>query len=384
MMTCGDEIIAIVESVAFGGFGVVRHEGIVVFIPYTVDGDTIRARIVAVKPTYLLAEMVELLNPSPQRQTPPCSYFGICGGCTYQHIRYPHQLAIKEKQLRDLLQRVGKFATLPPLAVIPSPQALHYRLKADFHLACQDGKATLGFMKNKSNEVVAIDSCAILAERINEKLPELRAHINNITVPPRITLWESDEREDDLQVVRLNDKKFMTPASGFFQANGPLLPQFITVVTELCGEIKNLTVVDAYCGSGLFACFLATAKEVIGIEQNAKALACARKNFSREESHNGSFWAGDCSRIFYERVLRKGKSPAVIIVDPPRSGCAKSFLMQLASLPSAKIVYVSCNPSTLARDLRVLVSAGFSLKKAYLLDMFPQCSHIESVTYLEK
>lgn len=414
MLTVGANITVTIEDVALGGKGVARHERLAIFIPYTAIGDEVVVRITKLKPSYALAEPLSLLAASPHRTPPLCPHFGICGGCAYQHLAYPHQVAIKEKQLSEVMRRIGKMEHLPLLPSLPSPAPYYYRRKADFHLVSGQGGAILGFMKAKSNEVSKVESCPLLAHEINIKLPllgkQLATPCRDYRTTKKITVWAEDDKENDKGkdwgtkadnigypkntrherqgekrlLIRVKDRDFLVPRTGFFQANIPLTPLLVDTVIKMCGSIDGALLVDAYCGSGLFSAFLGESAGIIAIERDRRALACAAANLASYGYRQARFYNGDCGVVLKEQILGRGKKPDIVIVDPPRQGCPGFLLDNLCLLDSLRLIYISCNPAMLARDVRRLGAGGFRLKALQMLDMFPQCANIEAVALLEK
>jgi 23S rRNA (uracil1939-C5)-methyltransferase len=395
----GDRIELRIDSVAFGGDGVGRFDQQVVFVPFTVDGDEAAVRITDVRKKFVRSSLEQLLKPSPHRIEPRCRYYTRCGGCQYQHIRYEHTLQCKAQQAADAFVRIAKVA-LPPLSpVIPSPRIFHYRGKADYHVRTSPkDPPVIGFMDVSNSRIVDIDRCEIVDETINAALHSFRRDLETGRIkaaPDRQTIWSADAAGEQAQVVTdfrtprfvkrtVKGMNITAPYRGFFQANTSLLPHLVDEILKLCALNGRETVVDAYCGSGLFSLFLSPyARQVYGIERDGEAIHCARVNHRQAGLTNAAFLRGDAGEILHKDFVEAKRPVDVLILDPPRTGCEPSLLSGIIALKPARIVYISCNPATQARDIRHLLDHGFTLKSLTPYDMFPQTAHIETVAFLE-
>ena len=398
-MKPGDQIELRMDSVAFGGDGVGRFQGRVVFVPFTVDGDEVVAHITDVRKKFVRGRLDRVLTPSPNRIEPKCRYVARCGGCQYQHIRYEHELQCKARQVSDAFIRIGKTAVPPSVKVIPSPDIFHYRGKADYHVRFAPGEhAEIGFMDVSNRCIVDIDRCEIVDETINAACLAFRCDIEAgrfKTHPNRQTIWSADADGERTEVVTdfrtprfiartLGGQRMMVPYRGFFQANTSLLPHLVDEVRSLCALTGRETLVDAYCGSGLFSLFLAPhARQIYGIERDGEAIHCARVNHRQAGFTNTAFLRGDAGKILSEAFISGKRRVDVLILDPPRTGCDPALLSGIVKLKPDRTVYISCNPATQARDIRHLLDHGFALKSLNPYDMFPQTAHIEVVALLE-
>jgi len=393
-LKAGDVSEMRVENVAFGGDGIGRLDDMVVFVPYTVDGDIVQIEITEVRKRYAKGILKEILMPSPHREKPRCADYALCGGCCYQHITYEHQLVLKQKQVKDAFQRIGKFLDPPLLPVLASSPPYHYRVKADFHVTHSKGeRPAMGFMSGASNRIVEIERCEIVDDRINSLYGELRSALRKgkwSSTSDRMTLWTTDGNEKDLDsttapfITRtVKDKQMTVPHDGFFQANQYLIEEMIDRVVSAADLTGTETVIDGFCGSGLFSLFLAPlAGAIHGIEENGRAIRAAEENRDRYGCQNVSFYQGDVAEVLEKIFLDAGRFVNVLIIDPPRVGCEKNLLDQIIRLRPPKIIYVSCNPTTQARDIRLLCDGGFQLQSLQPLDMFPQTAHIEVIALL--
>jgi tRNA/tmRNA/rRNA uracil-C5-methylase (TrmA/RlmC/RlmD family) len=384
---------AAVESVAFGGSGVARLDGLAAFIPFTVDGDVVEAETRVEKKRHIVARLKRVITPSARRTGPRCPYFGRCGGCQYQHIDYGHQLEIKRRQVEDALRRIGGFADAPVRPVTGSPQPYSYRGKAEFHVSFDGGELCAGFFDTTGARVIDIERCDLVDESINRSYAQRRQSLFDGDRPraDRFAIWsesaggqETHELQvpDDAVVRMVKGRTFLAPAAGFFQGNIFLTDNLVDTVLEAADCRASDEVLDLYCGSGLFSVFLAgSGAHVTGIEIDADAVEFARANARAAGPDRAEFREGrveECLESLNQKTF------SVIVLDPPRAGCDKEVLCAVAARRPQKIVYISCDPATQARDLRILAAQGFSLQYVQPLDMFPQTKHIEAVALLIK
>ena len=383
----GDIITLTIETVAFGGDGIGRVENLVVFVPFTASGDCAEVEIREAKKRYLRGRLRRLITPSPDRVDPPCPYFRHCGGCHYQHIEYGRQVEMKGRQVIEAFERIGKFESPPVEPVLASRLPYGYRGKGEFHVErSRDGTYRIGFMDVGGTRLVDIERCAIMDESINEQLILMRRPMH---APPRVdryVIWSLTGRSEEKYIVRIvKGQEILVPLEGFFQANTSLTDGLVETVVELAGVSRGETVLDLYCGSGLFPLFLApSCKKIIGIEIDAESVDCARLNLSKRGVENAIFRQGDVRNVL-ESEFGEGKEIVdVVVLDPPRTGCEREVLDLVIGLRPSRIVYVSCDPATLARDTRLLVDGGYRLVTVRPIDMFPQTKHIEAVALFKR
>jgi 23S rRNA (uracil1939-C5)-methyltransferase len=347
------EIELEIRDVAFGGKGVARHEGKVYFVPFTIPGETVSARVVRQKKNFAEAELVGVRVPSPDRVVPPCPYFGRCGGCSYQHISYPRQLAIKAAQVEQTLRRVGRLAPVPMQPAIGAPQPYGYRNRLRVHSA---GGIT-GFFAHDARALVDVAECALAVPEVNRALRRLR---------------ETPVREGDYSL--------RAPGGGpFFEQTNPAVTAALVEVVRKSVRGSGV-LVDAYCGAGLFARALADRfQKVVGIEENEAAVASARRAAQPHES----YISGEVSAHLGDVLAQHSAAEVTVLLDPPTEGLAARVSDILLAAAPADLLYVSCNPATLARDLSALGSA-YELLAVTPLDMFPQTAEIEVVAHLKR
>jgi len=381
-----DIINITIETIAFGGEGLGRAENLVVFVPFTAPGDVVEVEIREAKKRYLRGRMKRLVTPSPDRVEPPCPYFRRCGGCHYQHIEYAKQVEMKGRQVSEAFERIGKFTAPPVETVLPSPAPYGYRGKAEFHVErARDGAYRIGFMDVGGSRLVDIERCAIMDESINEQLTFLRRPMHAPLRVDRYVIWSLTGKSEEKHVVRVvKGLEILVPFEGFFQANTTLTDGLVDTVMEFAGTGPGESVLDLYCGSGLFPLFLAPAcRSLVGIEIDGEAVECARLNMERHGIGNAVFHEGDVREIL-EREFGAGKAVDVVVLDPPRTGCEREVLDCVIGLGPSRVVYVSCDPSTLARDARLLADGGYVLITVRPVDMFPQTKHVEAVALFKK
>ncbi|MEA3470501.1 MAG: 23S rRNA (uracil(1939)-C(5))-methyltransferase RlmD [Thermodesulfobacteriota bacterium] len=390
MVKIGDVATLKLDTVAFGGNAVGRINNVVVFVPFAVDGDEVIIEIKEVKKNYCTARIEKIFVPSPERVEARCPYFTICGGCQYQHISYKHQLEIKEKQVAESFERIGKVKSPPVRQIIPSPLVYNYRGKAEFHIDFDDkGNPRIGFIDEGGAFPVDIERCEIVDETINDAVKSLRADIasgrRNIDEKRNIFWSHTGFLAAPFISRTVKGGKFRVPYSGFFQTNLSLVDRLVDTVLMMGDFDVSHTVLDCYCGSGLFSLFLAPrVKRIFGIEGDGQSVECARANLRDHGLTNAEFIKGNVEKILQEKVVEGEMSFDAVLLDPPRIGCARKVLDTIAEIRPAKIVYVSCDPVTQARDIRYLMERGFSLRELQPIDMFPQTKHIEVIAVMEK
>jgi len=350
-----------IEDVAFGGKGVAREQGKAVFVPYTIEGEIVSAEIMREKKQFAEAELVEVKESSQHRVEPQCPYFGRCGGCAYHHISYEHQLAIKWRQVRDALQRIGKLKDVPMRPIMPSPKQYAYRNRITVH--AQDGK--IGFFHRDSHRLIDVERCPISNDEVNRALAQLRAR------------------------TYVRDGHYALRASSeprvFAQTNDEVADALRDLVVDLIPPNQGV-LIDAYCGAGFFAKRLrARFETVVGIDWDQHAIAVAREESNENEIYvaadveaelgaaNGPLQSAD--------YLGRPLGRRFLIVDPPATGLSKALVEILIEHPPTQLIYVSCNPATLARDLAAL-KKSFRIDSITPLDMFPQTAEVEVVAEL--
>jgi len=445
----GETIELVVDDLAFGGEGVGRTDGYVVFVRGGLPGDRLRVTLTESRGRYGRATIDAVLAPSPDRVEAPCPYFGRCGGCRLQHLAYPAQLAFKERQVRECLTRLGGLGPFELRPIVPAPEPYGYRNKMEFTVA-GPGPVIGLHAAERYDVVLDIERCLLQSERMNTLLDELRrqvreralsvwdpqsergllrfvalregrrtdeAMVNVVAAAPDVeTLVPMAERlrarvpATTSVVLNVNDKKasvavgseehlllgrdhiteslggvtFRVSAGSFFQTNTVQAERLFALVAAACDLAGGETVIDLYSGTGAISLLLAgRARHVYGIEISAAAVADAGRNAEANGIANCTFLAGEVRHVL-PRLMSEGVRAPVVVADPPRAGFHPKALVALAALAPARIVYVSCNPATLARDVGDLVRRGYRLEWVQPVDMFPQTPHIEAVARLTR
>jgi 23S rRNA (uracil1939-C5)-methyltransferase len=370
----GDQISLTIHDVAFGGEGVGRSEQMVVFVPFVITGETVEVEITEVKKNFARARLVRVITPSEKRVTPECRYFGACGGCQYQHMDYTEQLRMKHKQISDLFERVGRISPQAVQPVLPCPAPYGYRnrimIRSQWNGRAQ--KLEIGFIRADNNFVEDIEECKIAEPALNEQIKQVRAD------PPL---------KGGIKVVlRVQPEDWDVPRDSFFQNNFFLLPRLVETVRTMlkAGAARHL--VDLYCGVGFFGIETAdTMESFVGVEYDQLAISAARENLAARKIQNGEFISAKVEDALPELLQRFSPEKTSVILDPPRKGCWPATLELLRQTRPAQVVYVSCHPATMARDLNILCADGvFDLAQVQPLDMFPQTQHVECVADLRR
>ncbi|MGH8094773.1 MAG: class I SAM-dependent RNA methyltransferase [Chthoniobacterales bacterium] len=346
------EVELLIQDIAFGGKGVGRSEGKAVFVPFTIEGERVAARIVREKKSFAEAKLVRVLEASPDRAAPPCPYFGRCGGCSYQHMRYEHQLQVKAHQVKQALRRIGKFREPPLRAIVPSPREYEYRNRITVH--AEDG--IVGFFRHDAHQLIDVERCLIAAAPANDDLAALRAR------RPRDGHYTLRGQRGPHVFSQTND----AVASHLADAMAALIPP------------HQLLLIDAYCGAGFFAKHhLPEFSQVVGLDWDVHAIAAAQNGASSAES----YIAGEIAPLLRAQLALCDPSLTTVILDPPATGLSTEVRDILRAHPVAALLYVSCNPPTMARDLAEL-AAAFRLESVTPFDMFPQTAEIEVLAHL--
>ena len=370
----GDRISLTIHDIAFGGEGVGRIEQMVVFVPFVITGETVEAEITEVKKNFARAKLLRVLTPSPHRVEPECRYFGACGGCQYQHMDYAEQLRMKHKQISDLFERVGRISpqVVQPVLPCPTPYGYRNRIMIRSQWNGREKKLEIGFIRADNKFVEDIEECRIAEPALNEQIKEVRAN-----PPPKGGIKV---------VLRVQPENWEVPRDSFFQNNFFLLPKLVETVRALvkAGGARHL--IDLYCGVGFFGIETADAVDsFVGVEYDQPAIGAARKNLETRKIRNGEFISAKVEDVLPELLQRFSPEKTTVILDPPRKGCWPATLELLRQTRPAQVIYVSCHPATMARDLNILCGDGvFNLAQVQPLDMFPQTQHVECVADLRR
>ncbi len=444
------ELELTVDRLAYGGNGVARLNGFVVFVRRGLPGDTVRARVTKVQRRHAEALVTEVLDPSPLRVEAPCSHYPACGGCRFQDLGYGAQVESKQEQVEDALRRIGGITDPPLEAILPASEVFHYRNKLEYSFTQLEDGPTLGFHKaGRWDEVLEIKRCWLttdLGNAIRNTVREwaradrlvaydqaehtgylrhlvvrearntgqvqvqlvtgpgerfdaggfvevLRAHpevrsihwsVNDspaeVTNLPTQVLWGDEWIEEELCGLR-----FRVRPNAFLQTNTQMAERLYGIAREFAALTGEETVYDLYCGIGTIGLLLASdALTVWGIDVSEESIACALENAELNGIGNAAYFAGNVGQSLAELHERSG-DPDLVVVDPPRAGLAGSALKRLGEIGVPRIVYVSCNPTTLAGDVkRLRADYGYELRRVKPVDMFPHTPHVEAVSLLER
>jgi len=389
------EIELRIEDLTNLGSGVGRIDGWVVMIPFALPGELVRGRVFHNHKNYSEADLIEVIEPSPDRIDPVCPLFTECGGCQYQNLSYERQLDWKRGQVGTLLQRIAGItdATVDP--VIPAPLQYGYRAKITPHFQ-QPKEGTpgpIGFLRTGQRfNLIDVPHCPIASAALNQALPAVREEVHaqaaNYRRGATLLLRESADgtvltRNDALCEQRVGPLTFRFPAGSFFQTNPSILPAFVEHVRAEAGRSGPRFLVDAYCGSGLFAlCCASEFERVAGIEVSEASLVWARENATANGIDNATFHLGSAEAIFAQ--IDFPPELTAVVIDPPRKGCSPEFLDQLFAFGPASVIYVSCDPATQMRDLARFREQNYRLTRVQPFDLFPQTRHLECVVSLLK
>jgi 23S rRNA (uracil1939-C5)-methyltransferase len=384
-----------IDSIAFGGEGVGRIDGAVVFVRGGLTGEDLTVKITDARKNFFRGEIVEILAKSPARVEPRCPYFDHCGGCQYLHLDYPAQAACKTGQVKDILRRMGGFQDID-VDAIPSPKPFHYRNKVTFNIDRVGQAFETGFIGLNNIDLVPVASCLIADEDINARIPAIQEELNNLEglIPKTVTLrktaggavdhfYDSDEGTAKHAITEeIGHKRFEAPLSSFFQVNSEMIPAMVNAVAAELSKARSPIVIDSYCGAGILG-IAASAPEqrLIGIDSDENSIACARKNALKNGLKQTVFFAERTEKHLDKLLQQNPGRDISLILDPPREGCDRKVMEHILKHKPARIVYVSCNPPTLARDLKLLKDA-YHLQTAAFIDMFPQTKHCEVVAGL--
>lgn len=446
-MKRGEVLQLKIEDLTYGGMGIAKIEGEVVFVKGGLPGDLVDAQVIKAKSSYSEARVLKLIQPSPHRIAPSCPHFGVCGGCKLQDLDYEAQLYCKQRQVRDNLQRIGGFSDLPIRKIIGSEKTYFYRNKMEFTFSTLGGKPILGLHKAGSfSQVFDLERCLLQSKLSNEILTEVREFVRRkglsvydlkghkgllrfltiregkltgevmvSIVTSRREFLQMSELAQELvekfphiasvfQIInpkkasialgeaklvwgrpsitkRIDGYSFSISPNSFFQTNPYQAEKLYLLVRDLSRLKGTETVFDLYAGTGSIGIFLAeSARQVIGIESQEEAVIDARRNAELNGIRNCRFIQGEVRDILPQMEER----PDLVVLDPPRAGIHPKAIRSLLTVSPSRIIYVSCNPSTLARDLAKICEDGYELREVYPLDMFPHTPHIESVALIEK
>ncbi len=427
------------------GRGVGRLNGMAVFVPYVVVGETVRVLLIKITKTYAVGKLIEVLRPSPHRVKSECSAFYKCGGCALMHMSYEKELEFKRSKVKDCIERIGGFKNFEPCDIVPSPKSSRYRNKSQFPVTPEG----IGMFAAHSHRLVESDDCLIAGENCRAVIKAVKYWMKSrgisaydersgeglvrhvcvrqadsgtlvTIVTSKTALPEADALVDELKnacpdlsgvVQNINPKntnvilgsenriiygspylidnighvKFRISPMSFYQVNRAQTERLYSIAEEFAELKGHETLLDMYCGIGTIGQFMARgAKKIIGVEYTPQAASDARENAELNHVKNAEYYCGKAEYVISD-IIKKGERPDIAVLDPPRKGCDIKLLNALSEIPTLKkIVYISCKPSTLARDMKILNDLGFKPKKATPVDMFPRTPHVETVVLMSR
>lgn len=419
----------IVTGIASEGQGIIRQEGLVTFIPLTVPGDEIQYQITDRKKNFALGKLRHVIKASPERITPLCSYYGTCGGCQLQHINYAAQIAYKRQWIEEALRKIGKFAGIfvPPVA--PANLQWAYRRRINLLLKCQNNAYHAGYVANDHKSLVEVETCPIFIEKDDPIIKNVQEICKKLTpadtTDGKVTILKSDlgyilhfhfkmlpsnadevfsgflkspsiggilatSQKKSLQFgtiaasCTIDDLSFDFSPSTFIQNHPEQSLNIYKKITTIAEEAGAKRILDLYCGIGVSSLLLANQKMAVkGVELNPQSIKQANANAKKNGlSAFTEFIAADVEKVL--KQLLENDQPDFIIVNPPREGLSPKVTQTLKASPAKTIVYISCMPSTLARDLKILCENTYEIASVDAFDMFPQTVHVETVVVLTK
>ncbi|WP_413376117.1 23S rRNA (uracil(1939)-C(5))-methyltransferase RlmD [Alkalihalobacillus sp. 1P02AB] len=437
-----------IEDLTHEGAGVAKIDGYALFIPEAIPGEKVKAKVLKTNKGYGFAKLLKIIKASPNRVEPPCPIFHQCGGCQIQHLSYEAQLKMKQKQVQDVLERIGGIKDVPVHPTLGMDEPWQYRNKSQVPFGEKDGELIAGFYQQRSHHIIDMDSCIIqqkendiavqsvkeiasrygiraydeekhrgtlrhvvvrqgkktgelmivlvtrgkelpnkknIIDDICEALPDVTSIVQNIN-PKRTNVIFGDETNvlwgEEYIHDYIGEIRFAISARSFYQVNPDQTKVLYDKALEYADIKGHETVIDAYCGIGTISLFLAQkAKRVLGVEIVPEAISDAKQNARINGFDNVDFAVGEAEKVI-PWWYAQGVRPDVIVVDPPRKGCDDKLLETILAMKPERVVYVSCNPATLARDLKVLEEGGYKTKEVQPVDMFPQSTHVECCSLL--
>jgi 23S rRNA (uracil1939-C5)-methyltransferase len=411
-----------IDGISHGGEGVARINGKATFIPFTIPGETVSIKIIEEKKNYQRAHLEKVIIPSPDRIDPPCRHYFKCGGCSYQHVSYERQLVLKRQIVEETIKRIGGLEVkVNPVIGMEDPW--RYRNKVEWHNGIESGEPVLGYYINNSHELIDIEDCLLISEEMKDCSRYIKQYLKQLPLPAACEIIVRQSAGGDLMfifngkgtsaidfspmatdyeeasiysidqgVARLHNGKpriteklgeidFEISPLAFFQVNHIQTERMLEIVRDFARFRRSDIVLDAYCGTGSIA--LSIAKDVnriVGVESFKAAIKDAKRNAFNNQITNCRFIKGNCEDIIPELEEKFN----IVILDPPRNGCKAEVLQAVIKKSPRSIIYVSCNPSTLARDLAIFKNTSYIVEKVQPVDMFPWTSHTESVCLLER
>ncbi|HEX8070536.1 MAG TPA: class I SAM-dependent RNA methyltransferase [Pyrinomonadaceae bacterium] len=400
----GEVLEVEVERLVPGGAGLAHARGHTLFVALAAPGDRVRVRVARVRGRTAFASIAELLAPGPARVEPPCPYFGRCGGCDFQQLAYDAQLAAKVEFIRDCLRRIARLTPPADIPITPSPAAWHYRARARWQHDPEHKR--LGYYELASHRVCDVAECPVVVPEVQATLARLRELMNDDALPAAAAEFQAVAGDDGVALAppineadagarrrTIAGEHYQFDADCFFQINHALLEPLVRAALQdthdgdaqsVSTDLTSASAVDLYCGVGLFTLPLARRfARVTAVEANARACAYARRNLAAAQLTNARVETAQTGPWLTRHAARLAPV-ALVLLDPPRAGADAETLDGILALRPQRIAYVSCDPATLARDLRALTAHGYALASLAAFDLFPQTHHVETVAHLTR
>lgn len=388
-----------IERPAYGGRSIGQLDGFVYFVNNTLPGETVRARVTKIRKNCGEADLEEILEKAPSRITPTCGLAALCEGCCYQHMEYKAEVALKQELLLNLLEHMGKNPNVNCVETFPSPSPLEYRNKITMHIAHDEtDTVSLGYFGKDNQSVLDIPRCPLAVTPLNDLLHETRNNKTLISSLPHgssVTFrwtkhdgamrWTSEHGPCIQYLTESTPLGNLTvPAESFFQVNTQAASILIDCVGKLVKMLAPETVIDLYCGTGVFALAagMAGVNSVLGTDSDETAIEAAQRNACLLNLANVKFRSGLVSDLLTDILSAGDAAKTTVILDPARKGLEKSVINILIDRQPANIIYISCAPDTMARDIKLLTTNGYEIINTRIIDMFPRTQYFESVTHL--
>ncbi len=414
-----------IETLAFGGEGILRYQGFVIFVPFTAPGDQITCEVTEIRSSYGKGKLVSIVIPSTERIQPFCPYFGRCGGCQLQHLSTSAQDDYKVNAVVDALSRISQIV-FPPPHFIPATLKWEYRRHITLHLKASKDGFIAGYIGSDHVSLIVIEACPIFISESESILQEIQSFLSTLTSPEvlegKLTVLKNNKGkyillfkfsshmsfEPFMAFLKRNvsvagiilqtnrerkvaghveceftfeDLLFHYSPESFVQNHPEQSSKIYRKVCELIGDSNSKTILDLYCGFGVTSLLLANhGHQVIGIESNPHAIHLAKKNASVNQLDKCTFVRGDVEKTLPQQY--PSLKPDTIVINPPRVGMAKKAVDQVIRYQARECIYISCMPATLARDLKYFLKAGYQINSVYIYDMFPQTAHVETLVHL--
>jgi 23S rRNA (uracil1939-C5)-methyltransferase len=390
VQSAGEIVEVTIERILPGGAGLAHAEGQTLLVALAAPGDRVRVRVERVQGRVAFASIAEIVEPSPVRVEPLCPYFGLCGGCDFQQLSYEAQLNSKVGIIRDCLRRIAQIDFTGEIPITASPNAWHYRSRAQWQH--DPLRKRLGYFERASHRVCDVAACPVLVPELEATLESLREQMREDLLPEEVTELHAVAGDDGASLAppvpehptrevsrHIGEHLYHFSAEGFFQINHELLEPLITAAIN---DARGETAIDLYCGAGLFTLPLAQRfTRVVGVEASAAAISYARRNLEDARFDNATL---EIARVAdWLAANSDARAPVdFLLLDPPRAGAEDGAINGILALSPRHISYVSCDPATLARDLKALAAGGYTLDSLAAFDMFPQTHHVETVAHL--